>query len=299
MRAPGRLDAVVSGYASLDEAFRASHHAGGGETAILRGPVHPTAGRGGCGPNAALALARLGLRSGLVTWLGDDPDGRAYFDHLRAAGVDLTGVEVGHGRSPRSLLIYDPDGAAACYFHPSRSAEQRLSQALRAQLAEVGWLAITVGPASVTQSLLDAAAPDTRLAWNVKADRAAFPPELVRRLIRSEVVCLNEAELAFVARQVGNGFAASSEALVDVGAGCVALTMGRRGYRLVSRDEQLTETVEPIEASDPTGAGDAFFAGFLAALIRGASLRDAGRQAAALAAELLRSRPTAAGGGAA
>ncbi len=260
---------LVAGYASIDQALSASRHAVGGETAILRGPVHPPTTHGGCARNAAMVLTEMGIPVGLITWVGDDAEGTAYVAELSAAGVDVTSVVRGASRSPRSLLVYDPRGTAACYFHPSESSSQQLTAALRAQLEVVEWLAITVGPASVTRALLGAVPDGVRLAWNVKGDADAFPRDLVERLLRADLVCLNEAELEFVARQLADGTDPTPEALVSKGAGCVALTLGRRGYRIVTIEESFEAPVEPVEVRDPTGAGDAFFAALLAGRMRG------------------------------
>jgi sugar/nucleoside kinase (ribokinase family) len=149
----------------------------------------------------AVALARAGCRVGLITWLGDDPQGQVCLRDWVDAGIDDTGVVVATGQaSPRGLLFYDPDGGATCYYHPSGSAALRLTAAGRDGLANAGALAVTVGPATLTEELLAARRPDQPLAWNVKADAKAFPPDLRGRLAReASLICLNRDELPFVA----------------------------------------------------------------------------------------------------
>lgn len=281
---------IVSGYASIDEAYTVSRLAGAAQTGIIFGSVRPDTRPGGCGPNTARALARLGVTSGVVTWLGDDPQGRAFLSGLEVVGVDVTGVEVGHGPSPRSLLIYDPNGDAACYFHPSGSASQQISPALLQQLAHAQWLAITVGPRPLAEQLLDGRGPATRLAWNVKADPNAFPPELCRRLIAADLVCLNRGELAFVADALQLASAAGPMILVERGARCVVLTRGADGYSVATADGIVERTVEAMAEADPTGAGDAFFAGVLAGLVRGQGPVEAAAMGAQTAADFLAAR---------
>lgn len=289
------VEVVVSGYASIDEAYTVSRLAGAAQTGILSGPVRPDARTGGCGPNTARALARLGVRSGVVTWLGDDPQGHAFLAGLEEAGVDVTGVEVGHGPSPRSLLIYDPNGDAACYFHPSGSAAQQVTPALEAQLAQAGWLAVTVGPRALTAQLIDRRGGATRLAWNVKADPDAFPLELCGRLIAADLVCLNRGELAFLADALDLASANEPMQLVERGARCVVLTRGGQGYAVATTEGLVERPVREITAHDPTGAGDAFFAGVLAGLVRGEPPVVAAEAGARAAHDLLaaRARPPA------
>lgn len=285
--ADDRLQVLVSGYASLDEAYTASRLAGASQTGVLSGAVRPAPRHGGCGPNAAKVLAGLGVRTGVVTWVGNDREGRAFVEALIRSGVDVTGVEVGEGASPRSLLIYDASGEAACYFHPSGSASQRVGPELGRLVAAVPWLAITVGPAALSQALLGARGSATRLAWSVKADPAAFPPELCRRLVTADVVCLNQRELGFVADVLGLRPDLRPEHLLEHGAGCVVLTRGRAGYLVAASGLSAECAVEPVEAVEPTGAGDAFFAGLLAGVVHGDDPTSAAKRGAAAAREYL------------
>src|SRR5688572_22084978 len=126
--APDRLDVLVSGYASIDTVYRACAPPRVGSTSLLRGPVVSPPRCGGCGPGAATALARAGCRVGLLTWLGADAAGQACLRDWTAAGIDVAGVLVAAEQaSPRCFLFYDPDGGATCYYHPSGSAELRLT----------------------------------------------------------------------------------------------------------------------------------------------------------------------------
>ncbi|MFT3769169.1 MAG: PfkB family carbohydrate kinase [Minicystis sp.] len=68
---------------------------------------------GGGAVNAALALARQGLRVGLATAIGDDSFGRALFDRIAEAGVDVGGVAL----VPRAGLVFvqGDAGRVVCY----------------------------------------------------------------------------------------------------------------------------------------------------------------------------------------
>jgi sugar/nucleoside kinase (ribokinase family) len=297
---PGGPDVLVVGYASIDRVWRAASRPGPGRTAILEGPVDPAPAFGGCGPNVAIELARLGLRTALVTWLGDDSEGRAYLAYLASAGVDLTAVEVASKRaSPRTILVYDPDGGATCLYHPSGSRGQRLSDSGRRAAGSARLLAVTVCPAQLTVELLDARRADALVAWNVKADDDAYPPALRQRLLReARLVCLNRDELAFIS---------SSELLTEPRAAVqaletlrvapdaiVALTIGPGGSLVRAAGVTTHVPAEVVEVSDPTGAGDAYFAGFVAALVAGRSAIEAAQAATRHAAAYLRRKASGA-----
>jgi sugar/nucleoside kinase (ribokinase family) len=267
-------EVVVAGYASLDSVWRSSGVGGPGRTVLLSGDVDPAPKLGGCAQLVAMELARLGRRTELVSWLGDDESGRRYLEHLRATGVGTAGVEVGPGPSPRTLLIYDPDGGATCYYHPSGARDQRLTPEVRAWLGGACTVAVTVGPSTLTSGLLDAMGPDVRLAWSVKADPDAFPLGLRRRLLAgSALICFNGDELFFLAEAVSadvpRSVDAALAALRAATRAVLVLTLGAGGARVVWPDGDQVVHASPLQVADPTGAGDAFFAGFLAAVLAG------------------------------
>jgi sugar/nucleoside kinase (ribokinase family) len=69
--------------------------------------------------------------------------------------------------------------------------------------------------------------------------------------------------------------------------GIVGVKLGRRGALLSSADGRLTPVAAvapPGPVVDSTGAGDSFLGGLLTGLLRGMSLEDAGRLAAAAGA---------------
>ncbi len=294
-------DVLVVGYASIDRVWRAKSRPSPGRTAILEGPVEPAPAFGGCGPNVAIELAQLGLRTALVTWLGDDADGRAYLAHLASAGVDLAAVEVAPGQaSPRTILVYDPDGGATCLYHPSGSPDQRLTEAGRTAAVGARVLAVTVCPAQLTAELLDARRADALVAWNVKADADAYPLALRARLLReARLVCLNRDELAFI---TGSEVPTASEAVAAIERlplapdAIVALTLGSNGSLVRAAGTTTHVPAELVEVSDPTGAGDAYFAAFIAAFVAGRSPIEAARAATRHAAAYLRAKASAAAG---
>jgi ribokinase len=282
------IDVLVAGYASIDVAYRASAPPQAGATALLQGPVAPAWRCGGCGPGAAVALARNGCRVGLLTWLGDDGDGRACLRAWADAGIDQRGVVVASGEvSPRSFLFYDPAGSATCYYHPSGSATLRLNAGGRKLLADTRALAVTVGPAALTEVLLVARRSDQPLVWNVKADADAFPLAIRSRLVQeAAVICLNRDELPFVAAALPSSAAGEVDepaliaAIVRCGGGLVVVTAGAAGCRVASPEGMVDVPANPVQVADPTGAGDGFFGAFVAAWLSGA---DAAGAAAATA----------------
>jgi len=77
---------------------------------------------------------------------------------------------------------------------------------------------------------------------------------------------------------------AAGRAVLDKGAGCVAVTRGSAGALVLTADETIAVPAFDVEVVDTTGCGDAFSAGFLRGLALGKDLREAAVLGSATAA---------------
>jgi sugar/nucleoside kinase (ribokinase family) len=71
---------------------------------------------------------------------------------------------------------------------------------------------------------------------------------------------------------------------LDLGTGTCILKMGAKGSLLATREKQIPIPAFSVKAYDTTGCGDAYCAGFVAALAKGRDLETACRFASATAA---------------
>ena len=289
MTAP--LDAVVMGYASLDSLITVSHLPAAGTTAIVQGNLDERPHWGGCGPNVAVGLCRLGLRTGLVSTLGTDALSRRYRRWLRAQGVDASGLAmVADATAPRALMLSAADGASCCLFAPGAGSTPGDDRAQARLLRRARRLVLTVGPTVLTERLVRLALNRAvEIAWGVKADAAAYPADLVRTLAPAcEVVVLNAAELAFLGSHLG---LASAADLCRLGVRVVVLTRGADGCDVWSANGHLHQPALPAaRIVDTTGAGDALMSGFLAAYWRSGDVALAARWGVANAAAVIARR---------
>src|SRR5690606_39943863 len=60
---------------------------------------------GGCPTNIAVGTARLGLKSALITRVGDEQMGRFIREQLEREGVDVTGVKTDRDRLTALVLL--------------------------------------------------------------------------------------------------------------------------------------------------------------------------------------------------
>jgi len=230
----GPLDAAVMGYASLDSALIVDGLPAPGATAILHASPDETPHWGGCGPNVAVGLCRLGLRVGLIGALGVDDLSERYRRYLREEMVDTDALAaVSAGAAPRALMLSTIQGASACLYYPGASGDTGDAGVQERVLNRTRRLVLTVGPAALTERLLGLARDRAlTVAWGAKADASAYPPDLLRVLVPAcAVIVLNSAELAFLGAHLGIDNAADLRRLgVDV----VVLTRGAEGCEVWS-----------------------------------------------------------------
>ncbi|AXE89711.1 carbohydrate kinase family protein [Streptomyces sp. Go-475] len=242
---------------------------------------------GGVAANIALGLARLGLRPVLVGAVGRDFG--EYDAWLRGNGVDTGSVHVSDTlHTARFVCTTDLDLNQIATFYAGAMAE-----AGRVRLASVreraGELGLAVVAPNDPQAMLSLAAECRELGIPFAADPSQQLARLdgpqTRRLTEgSRLLFTNEYEAALLQERTGW---TREQVLERTGAwivtrGAAGADIGRPGEPWLHVDAVPANTV-----ADPTGVGDAFRAGFLAALARGLPYPDAGRLGCALAAVAL------------
>jgi ribokinase len=256
---------AIPGYASLDHvAMLDGLPRPGRTTTILDRPENAWPRLGGSPAYVAAALVENGVSDAFpVSWIGDDAAGGAYLAQLAEKCIPRDGVVTVEGaRTPIAILAYEPEGGCMCLYDPGMTAESTLAEKQRELIAEVEWICVTIGPPVATAAVLEMIGPQTRLAWVVKHDPRAMPPALAARLAaRSDLVCCSQAEGALLSEALGSGRRRDGQILLE--------THGRSGAAFTHDGATGFVEATPMSVSDPTGAGDTFAGGALAAMAKG------------------------------
>jgi adenosine kinase len=243
--------------------------------------------RGGVAANIAFGLGVLGLRPLLVGAVG--PDFGPYRDWLAAHGVDCGQIrESARHHTARFICTTDNDGNQIASFYPGAMSED----------AEISLAGLASGDGGADLVIIGASEPGAMLAHTAEcaelglafaADPSQQLPRLdgpqVRKLVAGAAYLFcNEYEEALIERKSGWG---TDDVLAQVGVRIT--TLGAAGAR-VERAGQPPIAVGPVREArkaDPTGTGDAFRSGFLAAIGWGLSLERAAQLGNLLAVSAL------------
>ncbi|MBU4215690.1 MAG: carbohydrate kinase family protein [Actinobacteria bacterium] len=210
--------------------------------------------------NRAVASARLGRHTGVLSAIGDDPLGRAVLDLMAdEPNLDLTWLARRPGwQTPVSVAISGAeDRSFITYYEPTQPV------GLTGMLPQVGVLDIGIsGPLPDWAHALRAAGTQlyAGAGWD---DTGQWRTENLDRLVDLDAFVLNSVEACSYAR-----LDTPAEAARALGryVPLVVITCGPDGVVAYERstDELVHVAGVRVDAADPTGAGDTFVAGFAA-----------------------------------
>jgi adenosine kinase len=240
--------------------------------------------RGGVAGNICFGLASLGLHPVLVASVGEDwSDYRSW---LERHGVVCEFVHVSQlAHTARFLCTTDLDMNQLASFYPGAMSEARLIE-LAPIVARVGDPEYVLIGADDPDGMLRHTEECRQRGYRFIADpsqQLAFGEgELIRQLIDgASMLFSNEYESHLITEKTGWS---AEEVLERVGT--QVTTLGADGVRVLRKGEDPIEVhaVRGVTAVEPTGVGDAFRAGFLAALAWGVGLDRAAQVGCVLAA---------------
>jgi adenosine kinase len=242
--------------------------------------------RGGVAGNIAFGLGCLGLRPLLVGSVG--PDFADYRHWLEAHGVDASGVRTSATRhTARFVCTNDVEGNQIASFYPGAMSED--SQIDIAELAgREGTDLVLIGAgdqAAMQRYTADCRSAGIPFAADFSQQVAFLDGESIRVLVDGAAYLFgNEYEEAVIERKTGWS---SAEILDRVGTRIV--TLGSAGARVEQAGSEPV-VVGPIPDArmvEPTGSGDAFRCGFLAATTWGLTLERAAQLGNLMAVHVL------------
>ncbi len=233
---------------------------------------------GGTGANVATMASALGVPTALISYVGKDLP-REFRQLMESKGVILDElVEVDGKETPNVWIATDEKEDQVAYVFQGAMADMG-SYPVMSKMAKDA-LAIHLMTGSPDYYLKLLAQPNM-----LRKRRALDPAQEIHHVWDSgrfqkaleftDMLFCNRNELATALRYTGKE---SAEELLDSyrGMQVIVNTLGGQGARIYGRNETIDVPAAQVEVVDPTGAGDAFRAGFYAGLYRGKSWMECG-----------------------
>ncbi|MET8992884.1 5-dehydro-2-deoxygluconokinase [Nonomuraea wenchangensis] len=226
---------------------------------------------GGSATNVAVAAARLGRRSAVITRTGDDPFGAFVHDALRTYGVDDSLVTAVPGRpTPVTFCEIRPPEDFPLYFYRDRAPDLEISP------GELDLTAVTQAGlfwATVTGLSAEPSLGAHLAAWRARGRRSytvldldyrpmfwpdtALARERVRAALGHVTVAVGNLDEAEVATGTRDPVAAGA-ALLAAGVELAIVKQGSAGVLGMTATETVRVPPVPVEVVNGLGAGDAF-----------------------------------------
>lgn len=249
-----------------------------------------TVGIGGADSNVAIGLTRLGVETAWVGRVGDDALGRRVEREIRGEGVRTrvvvdaaraTGLMLKERRTARHgrVTFYRRESAGSA-IAPSDISSDEIA-ASRVVLVNGVTASLSATARATVLSVVERARDHGVLvAFDINHRPSMWPEGDPRRLYEqiaksSDIVFAGDDEARLL---LGSAQTLAplqyANAIATLGPTQVVIKSGAAGA--VAQEGTLTASVPavPIDPVDTVGAGDAFVAGYLAALLDGASLPE-------------------------
>ncbi len=243
---------------------------------------------GGTATNVAVAAARYGRRSAVITKVGDDPFGRYVRQALARFGVDASMVSVHPALNTPVVFceLFPPDRFPIYFYREPQAPDMALTvedvaveEVVNARIFWTTGTGLSAEPSRATTLATLAQrgrkSPtihdlDWRPVFWAHPDEAG---ELSREALSLATIAVGNLEECAVA--VGEGAPDEMGArLLALGLEMAVVKMGPRGVRAFTPDGAVTVPPVPIQVVNGLGAGDAFGGALCHGLLAGWDLEE-------------------------
>lgn len=244
---------------------------------------------GGKGSNAAVTLARHGARVHLITNVGADTAGEQARTALAAEGIDLAGLGSDPCTATGAVVMLAEASGETCYLVYPGASRTLTAADVEERLAPLALSldAIYLNLEAPEEALLAAAQVARRHRIPLYIDAGPERPMPPALWAHAALLSPNVPEAAVHARMpIANleDVERAARALLAQGPALIVVKLGEQGALVVDSGGSAHVPAFAVPVVDPGGAGDAFTAGLVWALLQGQEPIDAVRWANACGA---------------
>lgn len=244
------------------------------------------------------AVSRLGINTCFIGSVGRDDFGKLILERLKKDGVDTSNIkEMDDYATGVAFVTYFRDGNRKFIYHLSNAATGQIySEDINSKyISNFDYLHIVGSTISVNKHCRESIEKALKIIDKFKV-RVTFDPNLRPELLRDQsfrslfnliksksyIVFPTEQELEVLTGE--KDLIKASHILLDLGPEIIAIKQGKKGSTVFTKNDNFHSPAFKVREVDPTGAGDCYCSGFIAAIIKGMDLKNAARYANAVGA---------------
>ncbi|MFH2118455.1 MAG: carbohydrate kinase family protein [Candidatus Paceibacterota bacterium] len=244
---------------------------------------------GGIGANIAYNLALLGEQPILFGAVG--PNTEDYLNKLEKLGVDVTHVY--HSELPTATFstLTDKDDNQVGGFYPGAMSDSATLSLIPWKNKNVLAVISAHDPEAMRQQVAECTLHKIRYVYDIGQQASNLSAEdIIAGLDQAEILFANDYELGVISQKIKR-----SEAEIVKSLQICITTLGKAGCRIEGK--RVGKAIEVpamsgLKVVDPTGAGDAFRAGFLFGYVRAWSLEKCAKLGSIIASFAIEQRGT-------
>lgn len=275
----------ILGSFNVDIVAKVARFPKGGESLLALGS---TLGPGGKGANQAMAASRAGADVHFVSKVGTDQFSRFAFDHLSGSDIHSFKLYQTDKEPTGSAIIYvsqeNGENMIAIYSGANKTLTDAEIAEMAPELTQSNVLLVQLE--NNFPATLNAIKLAHTLGVRVIMNPAPFSNDVFECLDYVDIITPNETEASLLSGVEIVDIASAKEAaqaIVQLGAKRVIITMGAQGALLYDNQQFQHISAFPALSVDTTGAGDAFNGALAAALAEGKSIIQAATYGSAFA----------------
>jgi fructokinase len=249
---------------------------------------------GGAPTNFAYHAQQLGLRSAIISSVGNDELGHEIIQNIKDAGI-INFIDIKEKSTGTVSVQLDKNGVPNYIIHEDVAwdfitpSEPALEFAGKADAVCFGSLAQRAETSFHSIQKILETVPDTALkVFDINMRQRFYSKDIIlNSLKKANVLKINDEEILIFAEMFGlsgDEFEIMHQILNNYDLNILALTKGAEGSWLISREEDSYLDTPKVSVADTVGAGDSFTAGLVSGLLKNKPLKEIHRSAVDISA---------------
>lgn len=276
---------VVVGHIAWDHLFKVkSFPTPPASEPVLNHLIEP----GGAGANTAVVLAGLGFSPRILTVVGPDFTSLGYEEKLVSIGVDTSYLIRSSVETAKAYIFTDEHDNQISFFDWGCAKQLGNMEPPERGIAKAKHLHIATGHPNYNKKAARLAKKHgLTVSFGPGQDICHYTKkDLFEILANVDILLANQHEKKIIKKLV------HPEEPLKLGPTIEVTTLGEKGSTITTLDKKIYVSTYKTTVVDPTGAGDAYYAGFIAAWLKNHQIESCGKIATATASYILETHGT-------